>query len=84
MHGGWCACAESLSCVRLLRPIDYTIALPDSSVHEIPQARILEWAAVSFSRGSSQPQDQIRVSCIAGGFITMRGTREAQLTVGAQ
>ena len=34
------------------------------------QARILQWAAVPFSRGSSQPRDQTQVSCIAGGFFT--------------
>ena len=34
-----------------------TCSLPGSSVHEILQASILEWAAVSFSRGSSQPKD---------------------------
>ena len=37
--------------------------LPGSSVHGIFQARILEWAAISFSRGSSQPRDRTRVSC---------------------
>ena len=37
---------------------------PGSSVHGILQARILEWAAVSFSRGSSQPRDRICVFCI--------------------
>ena len=42
---------------------------PGSSVHGILQARILEWIAVSFSRGSSQPRDQTRVSCIAGRQI---------------
>ena len=39
------------------------------------QARILEWAAVPFSRGSSQPRDQTQVSCIAGGFFSSRATR---------
>ena len=39
---------------------------PGSSIHGILQARILEWVAISFCRGSSQPNDQIRVSCIAG------------------
>ena len=34
------------------------------------QARILEWVALHFSRGSSQPRDQTQVSCIAGGFFT--------------
>ena len=36
--------------------------------HGILQARILEWVAISFSRGSSRPRDQIRVSCIAGNY----------------
>jgi len=39
---------------------------PDSSVHGIIQARILEWVAIFFSKGSFQPRDQTRVSCIAG------------------
>ena len=38
--------------------------LPGSSVHEISQARILEWVAISFSRGSSQSRDQTCVFCI--------------------
>ena len=37
---------------------------PGSSVHGMLQARILEWVAISFSRGSSQPKDQTLVSCI--------------------
>ena len=37
---------------------------PDSSVHGIFQARTLEWVAISFSRGSSQPRDQTCISCI--------------------
>ena len=43
---------------------------PASSVHEISQARILEWVAISFSRGSSQPRDWTCVSCTAGRFFT--------------
>jgi len=39
---------------------------PGSSVHGILQARILEWVAIPFSRGSSRPRDQTPVSCIAG------------------
>ena len=38
----------------------------DTPVHGILQVRTLEWAAISFSRGSSQPRDQTHVSCIAG------------------
>ena len=40
------------------------------TVHGILQARILEWVARPFSRGSSQPMDQIQVACIAGRFFT--------------
>ena len=57
----------------LWNPMDYT-------VHGILQARILEWVAISFSRGSSQPRDQIQVSCITGGFFTSWATREPKNT----
>ena len=43
---------------------------PGSSVHRILQARILEWVAISFSMGFSQPWDRTCVSCIAGRFST--------------
>ena len=49
----------------------------DYRVHGILQARILEWVAFSFSRGSSQPRDGTQVSHIAGGFFTSWATREA-------
>ena len=42
---------------------------PGSSVHGILQARILEWVAISFSRGPSRPRDRTLVSCIAGRFF---------------
>ena len=45
--------------------------LTGSSVHGILQARILEWVAVSFPRGSSQHRDQTQVSSIGGGFFTV-------------
>ena len=51
---------------------------PGPSVHGILQARILEWVAMSSSRGSSQIRDQTQVSCMAGGFLTIWATREAQ------
>ena len=51
----------------------------DYAVCGILQARILEWVAVPFSRGSSQPMDRTLVSHIAGGFFTSWATREAQL-----
>ena len=45
------------------------------SVHGILQARILEWVAISFSKGSSQPRDRIWVSCITGRLFTVWVTR---------
>ena len=50
---------------------------PGSSVHGILQARILEWVAISFSRGSSQPGDWTQISCIAGRCFNLWATREA-------
>ena len=50
---------------------------PVSSVHVILQARTLEWIFLPFSRGSSQPRDLARISCIAGGFFTILAIREA-------
>ena len=50
----------------------------DYAVHEILQARILEWVAFPVARGSSQPRDQTQVSHIAGGFFTSWVKREAQ------
>ena len=55
--------------------------LKDCTVHGILQARILEWVAFPFSRGSSQPKDWTRVSRIAGGFFISWATREAQVKV---
>ena len=49
----------------------------DYPIHGI-QARILEWVAISFTRGSSQARDQTQVSLIAGRFFTSWATREAQ------
>ena len=58
------------SCLTLCDPMDYT-------VHGILWARILEWVAIPFSRGSSQPRDRTQVSHIAGRFLTSWATREA-------
>ena len=44
----------------------------------ILQARILEWAAIPFSKGSSQPRDQTQVSRIAGRRLNLWATKEAQ------
>ena len=63
------------ACLTLCSPMD--CSLPGSSVHGILQARILEWVAISFSRGLSPLRDRIRVSWIAGRFFTIWATREA-------
>ena len=64
------------SCPALCHPMDFSPL--GSSVHGISQTRILEWIAVSYSRGSFQPRDWTLVSCIAGRFFTIWASREAQ------
>ena len=58
-------------CSTFCDPMDYI-------VHGILQARILEWVAFLFSRGSSQPRDQTQISHTAGRFFTSWATREVQ------
>ena len=52
---------------------------PVSSVRGISQARLLEWVAYPFSRGSSRPRDWTWVSCIAGKFFTIWAIRETKI-----
>ena len=72
-HGHF-RCVQWLSRVWLCKPMDYSP--PGSTVHGTLQARILEWVAILFSRGSSWPRDWTRISCTIGGFFTIRATRE--------
>ena len=65
------------SCLTLCDPMD--CSLPGSSVHGIFNARVLEWVAIYFSRGSSRPRDWIPVSCIAGRRFIVWATREAKI-----
>ena len=61
-----CVCVRAgitQSCLTLCDPAD--CSPPGSSVHRILQARILEWVAISFSRGSSRPRDRTHVSCVS-------------------
>jgi len=58
-------------CPTLCNPVDC-----GSSLHGILKAIILEWAAIPFSRGSSLPGDQTRISCFGGGFFTHCATWE--------
>ena len=62
------------SCPTLCDPAD--CSLPGSSAHGILQARTLEWVAISFSKGSSQPRDWTRVSHIGGRHFNLLATRE--------
>ena len=68
---------KSLSRVRLFRT-PWTVAYQVSSLHGTLQARVLEWIAISFSRGSSPPRDQTWVSCIPGRRFNLWATRQAQ------
>ena len=57
-------------------PMDYS--LPEFSAHGIFQARVVEWVAISFSRGSSQPRDRTHVFCIGKWTVYHKVTWEAQ------
>ena len=54
--------------------IPWTVAPPGSPVHGICQARILEWVAILFSRGSSHPREKTCVSCIGNGGMSHKGS----------
>ena len=60
-------------CLTLCDPVD--CSLPGSSVHGILQARILEWVATSFSRGSSRHRYRTQVSCIGGTHFNFWATQ---------
>ena len=75
LYIGMCVCLITLSCLTLCNPMGRS--LPGFSVHGILQARILEWVAISSSRGSSWPRDRTWVSHIAGRLFTIWATREA-------
>ena len=73
-----CSCLVAQPCPILCDPMDCTHPPhpPGSTVHEISQTKILEWVAISSSRGSSWPRDPIGVSCICRGFFIIRACRE--------
>ena len=72
-----CVCSVAQSCLTLCNPMDYSP--PGSSVRGILQARILEWVAISYSRGSSQPRERTCISCLAGGFFTIEPPQKPHL-----
>ena len=75
MLDGCCTGRHAQLCPTLCDPKD--CSPPGSSVHGILQARILEWIAITFSRGSSQPWDQTHVSCTGRWFLYHCATWEA-------
>ena len=62
------------SCPTLLNPMDWRP--PGSSIHGIFQARVLEWVAIAFSRGSSWPRDQTWVFHTVARYFTIWATRK--------
>ena len=80
----WCACVLSHFSRVGLFVIPWTVACQSPLSMEILQARILEWAAMPSSRGSSRPRDQTSVSCsscIAGEFFTTEPLGKPSLQV---
>ena len=76
LHYLLCVCVVvAQSCLSPCNPMD--CSLPGFSVRGIFQARILQWVAISFSRGSSWPRDQTQASSIADRLFTIWATREA-------
>ena len=71
----WTAAHQATLC----DPMDCSV--PGSSVDGIFQARVLEWVAISISRGSSQPKDRTRISGIASRFFTSWATGEAPIVI---
>ena len=72
------ASGRSPECSRRPRSDTKDCSPPGSSDHGSLQARILQWMAIPFSRGSSWPRDPTSISCIAGLFFTLWATREVQ------
>ena len=73
------SCVVACSCPTLCNPM--YCSPPGSSVLGISQAGILEWVAISSSRGSARHRDWTHVSCIAGRFFTTRKAHESLLLI---
>ena len=80
VYGDISVCSVTQSCPTLCNPMDSSP--PGSPAHGIPQARILEWVSLPFSRASSWHRDQTWVFCIGGRFFTIWATREASKNTG--
>ena len=75
-NGCNCVCSVPKSCLTLCNPMGYSLS--GSSVHGISQARILEWVAISFSRGSSGLRTSTHISHICRQVLYHWYTREDQ------
>ena len=76
----WQTILVGFSVISYSWPLHGLYSLWGSSVPGIPKARILEWVVICFSRGSSWPRDQTRVSGIAGRFFTISVTMDDSFT----
>ena len=74
-----CCCLVTKSCPTFYNSMDGSP--PGSFVHDISQARILQWVAISFSRRFSWPRDKTHISCLAGGFFTTEPPGKPQFNV---
>ena len=72
-----CVCSVTQLCPTLCAPMDCVAHQTPLSVHGIFQARMLEWVAISFSRGSSRPRGQTYISCIGRQVLYHWATWEA-------
>ena len=86
LHKGWKVELEEIFTVLSHSAVSNSLWPPWTVAHQAPlsmgiiQARILEWVAIPFSRGSSQPRDKTHVSHITGRFFTIWTTREPMNT----
>ena len=80
-HRAYCCCSVAKPRPSHWDPMD--CGPPGSSDHGVLQARILEWVAIPFSRGSSRPRDQTPVSCVAGSFFITQSPGKAKTKDGA-
>ena len=74
---GWVS-EVAQSCLTLCNPVD--CSLPGSSIHGILQARILEWVAISFSRGSSQPRDRTLSPALEADALTSEAPEKPDIS----
>ena len=68
-----CVCSVTQLCSTLCDPVD--CSAPGSSVHGILQVRIVQWVAISSSRGSSRPRDQTHIWQVGSLLLSHHGTR---------